>query len=198
MIDRFVSALCKIDRARKHTDDLEAEIRAFWAADPYEIEMVGTPFASRRFYRVKRTAALPESIPLIVGDAVHNIRSALDHFAWAAASPQERGVHTYFPVCSSAAACMQDKWQKQVHSQMRGASAGLIDAVVKIEAWESGRDSLLWAIHALDRVDKHRLVLPVAVALAGMYIDGDSYVLTVAKKFSGGDSTRPLALEFLR
>jgi hypothetical protein len=119
VIDRFASALCKIDRARKHTEDLEAEIRAFWAADPYEIEMVGTPFASRCFYRVKRIAALPESIPLIVGDAVHNIRSALDHFAWAAVSPQERGVHTYFPVWSSAAACTQDKWQKQVRSLPR-------------------------------------------------------------------------------
>lgn len=98
MIDRFESALWKVDRARKHADDLEAEVRSFWAADPYEIETVGTPFAGHGFYRVKRIAALPKSIPLIAGDAAHNIRSALDHFAWAAVSPQERGTHTYFPI----------------------------------------------------------------------------------------------------
>lgn len=195
MIDRFESALWKIDRARKHTDDLEAEVHAFWATDPHEIETVGTPFAGRGFYRVKRIAAMPESIPLIAGDAAHNIRSALDHFAWAAASPQERGAHTYFPVLSSAAAYAQDKWQKQVSRQMRGASAGLIEAVVRLEPWETGRDSLLWAIHELDRVDKHRLLLSVAVALTGVYIDGDSYELTVAKKFSGADPAGPLTLE---
>lgn len=154
MVDRFESALWKIDRGRKHVDDLEAEVRAFWAADSYEIEMVGTPFAGKGFYRVKRMTALPEIIPLIAGDAAHNIRSALDHFAWAAASPHERGAHTYFPIWISAAARTQDKWEKQVCKQMKGASAELIEAVTQLEAWEAGRDSLLWAIHELDRVDK--------------------------------------------
>lgn len=160
--------------------------------------MIGTPFAGHGFYRVKRLAALPESIPLIAGDAAHNIRSALDHFAWSAASPQERGTHTCFPVWNSATAYTRDKWQKQVGKQMRGASAALIEAVVKLEPWEAGRDSLLWAIHELDRVDKHRLLLPVAVALTRFSLDGESYELTVAKKFSGGDPAGPLALAPLR
>ncbi len=68
---------------------------------------------------------------------------------------------------------------------MNGAAAELIEAVVKLEAWETGRDSLLWAIHELDRVDKHRLLLPVAVAFSGISLVGDSYELTVVKKFSG-------------
>src|SRR5207244_595450 len=100
-------------------------------------------------------STLPECIPLITGDAAHNIRSALDHFAWAAASPQERGRHTYFPVWTSTPACTQGQWRRQVGSQMRGASAELIEAVVKLEAWETGHDSLLRAIHELDRKDKH-------------------------------------------
>ena len=33
---------------------------------------------------------MPESISLLAGDAAHNIRSALDHFAWSAVSPQQR------------------------------------------------------------------------------------------------------------
>jgi hypothetical protein len=198
MIDRFESALWKVDRARKHADDLEAEVRAFWAADPCEIETVGTPFAGHGFCRVKRITALPESIPLIAGDAAHNIRSSLDHFAWAAVSPQERGAHTYFPVWNSAAGRTRDKWQRQVGRQMKGVSADLIEAVVELEAWETGRDSLLWAIHEVDRVDKHRLLLPVAVALTGIGLGGDSYELTVAKKFSGGDPAGPLALAPLR
>jgi hypothetical protein len=51
-------------------------------------------------------------------------------------------------------------------------------------------------MHELDRVDKHRLLLSVAVALTGMSVDGDSYELTTVKKFSGIDPARPVALEF--
>jgi hypothetical protein len=143
-------------------------------------------------------AVFPESIPLIAGDAAHNIRSALDHFAWAAASPRERGVHTCFPVWNRRDARTDDEWRKQVARQMRGASANLIEAVMKLEAWPAGRDSLLWAIHELDRVDKHRLLLPVAVALTRIDLYGDSYELAVAKKFSGFDPAGPLALAPLR
>lgn len=81
---------------------------------------------------------------------------------------------------------------------MKGASAELIEAVVKLEAWKTGRDPLLWAIHELDRLDKHRLLLSVAVALTGIDLDGDSYELTVAKKFSGGNPAMPLALAPLK
>ena len=194
LIDRFESALWKVDRARKHAEDLEAEVRSFWAADPYEIEAVGIPDAGQGSYHVKRMATLPESIPLIAGDAAHNIRSALDHFAWAAASPLERGVHTCFPVWNRIGERTHDKWQKQVARQMKGASVQLIETVTKLEAWPAGRDSLLWAIHELDRVDKHRLLLPVAAALTQIDLYGDSYELTVAKKFSGFDPAGPLAL----
>jgi hypothetical protein len=194
LIDRFDSALWKVDRARKHADDLEMEVRAFWDADPFEVEMVGDPLVGEGSFRVKRMAAVPERIALIAGDAAHNVRSALDHFAWAAVSSGVRGRQTYFPVWSSSPAPTPAQWQKQVSQQMNGASAELIEAVVKLEAWEAGRDSLLWAIHELDRVDKHRLLLPTVVVFTGISLDGDSYELTVVKKFSGVEAPRPLVL----
>lgn len=195
MIDRFESALWKVDRARKHADDLEIEVRTFWDTDPYEVEMVGIPLTGPGFFRVKRMTAVPESISLLAGDAAHNIRSALDHLAWSAVSPQERGRRTCFPVWSKAAAPAPGKWREQVSRQLKGATPELIEAVVKLEAWETGRDSLLWAIHELDRIDKHRLLLSVAVAFTGIGLDGDSYELAVAKRFSGVEATKPLVVE---
>jgi hypothetical protein len=79
---------------------------------------------------------------------------------------------------------------------MKGASADLVEAMVELEAWHDGRGSMLWAIHELDRVDKHRILLSVAVALAGVDLDGDSYELNVAKKYSGFGPAGPLPLEF--
>src|SRR5436190_7698325 len=97
MGDRFASVWHKIQRAKKHTDDLETEIIAFWDIKPYEIETQGNPKAGPGSYRIKGTPKpLPESIPLIVGDAAHNLRSALDHFACGAVSTVTG--NTAFPV----------------------------------------------------------------------------------------------------
>jgi hypothetical protein len=86
------------------------------------------------------------------------------------------------------------QWRKQVSSQLEGASPALIDAVVKIEPWDTGRDSLLRDVHELDRIDKHRLLLQVAVAYTGIGLEGDSYELAVTKKFSGVKAENPLML----
>ena len=191
----FGSALSKISRARKLVDDLEAEIGAFWDARPCELEIVASQSVGEGSFRVKRMRAVPDSIPLIMGDAAHNLRSALDHFAWAAVWAQDRGTRTYFPVWGKTAAPGPGEWREYVCRQLKGAPAGLIEAIAKLEAWETGRDSLLWPIHELDRIDKHRLLLSVAVAVTGIGLDGDSYELAVVKKYSGMDKSGPLLLE---
>jgi hypothetical protein len=96
MTDRFDPAHWKVDLAQRHADDLDAEIRAFWVSEPYEVATVVNPLSGSRSYRIKRTVPLPAVIPLIAGDAAHNIRSALDHFAWAADAPPERSVRTCY------------------------------------------------------------------------------------------------------
>ena len=159
MIERFDSALRKVEMARKHTDDLEMEVCAFWDAHPFEVEMVGAPLTGPGSFRVKRMAPVPESIALIAGDAAHNIRSALDHFAWSAVPLNQRGRQTCFPVWSNTSVPTPAKWRKQVFHQLQGAETDLIEEVVKFEPWDTGRDSLLWVINELDRIDKHRLLL---------------------------------------
>jgi hypothetical protein len=187
--------MSKIGRARKLADDLEAEISAFWDTRPCELEKVPSQSTGEGSFRVKRMRAVPDSLPLIMGDAAHNLRSALDHFAWAAVSAQDRGTRTYFPVWGRTAAPGPGDWREQVCRQLKGAPARLIEAVAKLEAWETGRDSLLWAIHELDRIDKHRLLLSVAFAVTGIGLHGDSYELAVVKKYSGMDQSGPLMLE---
>jgi len=189
------SALSKVGRARKLADELEAEIGAFWDARPCELEIVGGQSAGDGSFRVKRMRAVPDNIALIMGDAAHNLRSALDHFAWAAVSAQDRGTRTYFPIWGKTAVPGPGEWREQVCRQLKGAPVGLIDAVAQLEPWEMGRDSLLWAIHELDRIDKHRLLLSVAVAVTGIELNGDSYELAVVKKYSGMDERGPLLVE---
>jgi len=67
--------LLKLDRAQHHIDDLKAQVDAFLAGKPFTliIQMRSNP--GKLALRVKRDRAIPESFSLIIGDAVHNLRS---------------------------------------------------------------------------------------------------------------------------
>lgn len=157
--------------------------------------MAGTLPTGQGPFRVSRMTAVPDSIPLILGDAAHNLRSALDHAAWSAVSAQLGGTRTYFPVWAKTAEPAPGEWRQQVSRQLKGASPEFVEAVAELEAWESGRDSLLWAIHELDRIDKHRLLLSVAMVVTGIGLYGDSYELSVVKRYSGMEVSGPLLVE---
>jgi hypothetical protein len=169
--NRFSSAWMKVNRARSHVDDLEAEIVAYWETWPISTRGTGITETEgggtgARTFTVENVRPLPDSIPVLVGDAVHNLRSALDHFAYAAVAQPTR--QTCFPIWSRddprKAAPPGKEWLDTVAKQLATASPGLIDAVRALSPWETGSDKRLWAIHELDRVDKHRLLLSVAAA----------------------------------
>jgi hypothetical protein len=190
----FGSCWQKLDRGRKHADDLSREIRDFFAASPFQLEPAASDLAGVTRVTVRQLDTIPASIALTAGDAAHNIRSALDHFAWAAVSPSAQGNQTGFPVGSPAARDPAN-WRRHVERRLNGASPELISAVAAMEPWESGEDESLWAVHELDRLDKHRLVLSAAVTLGKIELHGDSYELTTVKKYSGFDLDGPLPME---
>jgi hypothetical protein len=167
MTDRFKSAWLKIDRARRHTDDLEAEIRAYWQTGPVSIQGTGTTLTANdgtgaRTFTVKSIRPLPDSFALLVGDAAHNIRSALDHFTWAGVRDPDR--MTMFPIWGTEGTPTAKAWHTEVCRRLRGASLTLQAAVLRLQPWPTGRDPQLWFTHELDRIDKHRLLISVAAA----------------------------------
>jgi hypothetical protein len=140
-----------------------------------------------------RVRPLPGSIPLLVGDAAHNIRSALDHFACAAVARPMR--QTSFPIWSRddprKSAPTGTEWSETVERQLDGASPGLIKAVRAMTPWATGRDRSLWAVHELDRIDKHRLLISVAVVHTAVVFE----VVPVLNPVPGMQPpTMPLAL----
>jgi hypothetical protein len=187
MTDQFSSAWAKISRARKHADDLEAEIRAYWKTGPVSTQGTGVVPTKNggtgaRTFTVSSIRPLPGSIPPLTGDAAHNIRSALDHFACAAVARPTR--HTCFPIWSRddprKAAPKGSEWLETVERQLDGASPALIKAVQALTPWESGNDKRLWQVHELDRIDKHRLLISVAAANTAVLFDLPSPILNPA------------------
>jgi hypothetical protein len=84
----------KLGRAKEHVETLRAKIGLAGYPDPRVIPL------RRKFerefgavvYRIDRVIQVGDDWGLIVGDAIHNMRSALDHLAWALAVRHYNGV----------------------------------------------------------------------------------------------------------
>jgi hypothetical protein len=149
----------KLVRAEEHIRNL----REFWnefREKAYPIETEDMSGAYRK-YSLGSVAPMPPNIPLITGDVVHNLRTALDHFAHrlVCVGTNDPGPFDFvhFPTGESA---------KEVKDSIRAISKCLkpdaVEALKKVEAYPAGAGQLLWHIHQLDIIDKHRLLLTVA------------------------------------
>lgn len=88
----------KIGRAREHHGALLKETKGYLATPPYRI--VERVDGGRRTVRASAVVPPPIQLALILGDLVQNLRSALDHLAWAFALTQSKSPSclTQFPI----------------------------------------------------------------------------------------------------
>jgi hypothetical protein len=163
--NRIHGVRLKTERAKKHIRDLDAAIGVYIADKPYTI---GTkphpvPAIDNVTLYVESLKSIPDDVPLILGDAIHNLRSALDHLAWqlVEAGGGAPSKDTYFPVAET---------EHQYKSAIGKGEIQKIpaDALKIIEAKQSyvTLDQNLWLLHHLDIVDKHRVRLS-----AGIHMD---------------------------
>ena len=78
---RLAGSLLKVDRASTHIRELEDRINALWATKPFVLAPTEEP-DGRLSYRVRITNEPPKELSLVVGDAVQNLRAALDFAVW--------------------------------------------------------------------------------------------------------------------
>jgi hypothetical protein len=80
----FAGCRAKLAHAIEHTNVLKAEIEEAGAPDPTAIPLRRAYEAADGavVYRIDRMIKIPEHWPLIAGDAIHDLRSALDHLMW--------------------------------------------------------------------------------------------------------------------
>jgi hypothetical protein len=148
----------KLERAEHHVRNLEQTTRAFRESKPYSIgaKPHKEPRMKHTTLFVERLDPIPDDIPLIVGDAVHNLRSALDHLAWqlVLANGEKPTRDTYFPI--------QDPGKVDTApfalGKVRGMCEGAKELICKIQPGNTN-DATLWNLHTLDIADKHHLVL---------------------------------------
>jgi hypothetical protein len=163
--ERLASVRLKIGRAKCHIADLRLALRHFAGSQPYRVDNRPDPATGGPVYFLAGVADVPQAISVIAGDAIHNLRCALDHLAYQLVMVGAGSVpshHVYFPVVDDPVE-NKHKFDKDVGG-MRPAAA---DAIRDLEPHKGGKGHRLWVLHKLNNTDKHRLLLAAVSVYRG-------------------------------
>jgi hypothetical protein len=82
MAKSFASARFKLDRAKQHIANLQRAFDVFVAQNPHALSFKAEPNTGSLLVQLRFKVDIPNSFALILGDAIHNLRCAMDHLTW--------------------------------------------------------------------------------------------------------------------
>lgn len=162
-------------RGNTHAKALEASFVEWSASAPVSVEGVlredrqGIDFVAR----------VPRGIPkhewaLLLGDALHNFRSAFDALAWGMAhfndAEPTKPKSIYFPICND-----QKQWNAAVNAWVGELDPEFQHRLHIMQPFNyvpPGMLSVLRMLHDLDIQDKHKDFLTVSADMHGLSLDG--------------------------
>lgn len=156
----------KIDWAEEHLHRLNDAISSYSQSPPY-VPVIGAQFENERpdgttdsyiAVTASRVKPLPESLPLIVGDFLHNLRASVDYLAWqlvllSGGIPDQK---TDFGIWGEGV--RRDKLGDPILIRPK-PSNDILTLVDGLQPYKSGNAYAthpLYIIHDLNRIDKHR------------------------------------------
>jgi hypothetical protein len=163
------SCRAKLARAEQVWNELGARLIDFLAQEPYRHEGTFDADAEEWVVSFRVLAEPPSEWGVLVGDVVHNLRSALDHLAWQLVllNNAEPGRRTQFPIFSDGAAYRAQGEAVQA-AGMSDADKALIEEFQPFRQPEAEeRPHELSVLQHLSNVDKHRVVHTTLVQTAG-------------------------------
>jgi hypothetical protein len=167
-VNSIEGARLKFERAKQHICDLNGQIAAFFKEKACTFIFVSDFKSRERAIRFEQYKPIPDEFALLMGDAIHNLRSTLDYsicdVCIAAGADPER---VQFPFAKRAESLESVIKNRQV--QLAGPK--IVQAIRDLKPYPGGNDDL-FGLHMLDIADKHRLLIPTVgmASLAGITI----------------------------
>ncbi len=149
----FYSARLKIERAKEHINDLRERGQLFADVHPHKLSLKTDSDTGNDVLTIVPAQSLPDELLLILGDALHNLRSALDH-AWiqTVITPSK---HTKFPIHKT-----REGLVAAVNGLKENASKEVKGYIVNVvQPYEGGNGKILAGLNDLDIGDKHWLLI---------------------------------------
>lgn len=165
------SSLAKLRRADAHIAAISRVIQDWMPTVEQPVAHIAD---DRLSWEVRLSLPEPaplESLSLTFGDAIHSLRSALDHLVWSYASldqlDDEARRQLAFPVCRT-----EERWNQKHRRWLRSVPADVVGRIEDCQPYnrpehERAADALL-GLSELDNQDKHRLLVESQASLAGM------------------------------
>jgi hypothetical protein len=160
---KFSASRRKVERAMKHIHDLNDLVVSFCESDFYAVAV--KKYKGSNFVCIQFLRGLPKAdAALIVGDALHNLRSALDilYFRALNSTTGKTGRYTKFPIFDDG-----EKLISSVNGGLKKLSLTDDPSAIKIRNFitdviqphEAGNWTL-WALNEMSIMDKHQLLIP--------------------------------------
>ncbi len=199
-IDR-TNALLKLDRALQHAEELRALIDRYMGEDPpplayYNRYTSGPNSGDSRDYTmyVSINRLPPKALSPVIGDAIQNIRSALDHLAYEMAAPAARtDPQPRFPICTRRTAFEE---QGLPSIQTFADDHQQLVAAVQPFHWPEPEHHPLAILKALSDHDGHRLVVPTVAASRDELVGAENVDLVFSQWKRGPLSDGDVILQF--
>ena len=156
----FIGPKLKIERAKRHIQDFEIAVQAFRDTNPYDLIRETDPQTGENVYRMLVKEGVPISLSGFLGDAVHNLRCALDYLICdlIRANGKQPDGNSGFPIKQRT-----ERFKPGRVAKIDRISAKAERLVFRFKGHKSINDAL-WIIHWLDVIDKHNAIVPVAAA----------------------------------
>ncbi len=205
----------KLDRAKIHLAALDMELREFFKTEPYRIEtsppppppkplkppvdpVVFTfqpvPLPLPRFGTFRILRDPPPILSLIIGDYVHNLRSALDHLVWQLSlsttlTPTPRSQFPIFDKPNPGIKGRIKDWTNDVPDKARDVIEDMQPYNRLGFAAGHHRFYRLWQIDKLDGIDKHAalIVTILSESVVSEEPDGSRIVTMFSNPLKDGD-----------
>lgn len=166
-IEKFREARLKVGWAKGHVYKLIDEYRTFLASESALAKIKTDEKTGDQILDVQAPENLMPAVALIVGDVIHNLRTAFDYIAI--------GLTRIESMSLPVGRTKQDLLALKRFRDVKEVDPALADFILdEIQPYHRGK-FMLWELSELDRLDKHRLILPTIkhVHRLGMILEDD-------------------------
>ena len=184
----------KLQQAKTHLEHIKAETSEWLKQNPNCIDAKINRNKGEFIVKFIPTAEFPSNkIALLIGDCIHNIRSSLDHLVYALALrycnnslPEKFSETCEFPIFKQPK--KNEKWKKKT-GFIDPKAQEIIKGLQPYVEGNNNTSSMLWTIHELDCIDKHRRLHVIILLL---YLNVFSYDNFSSESFEKVDPKQPL------
>lgn len=157
----------KLDRAREHLNAFAEASHDYFHPRPFNVRKVHDPESGWYGFVPVDLRPLPLRIGVVLGDLVHNLRSALDHLVWQAVvrNGREPGVRHQFPICDE-----EENWESTRADRLRGVAAEDVEGIRKAQPFTVVlKPAPLTRLRQISNRDKHHVVTPIVGAVGSPF-----------------------------